>query len=240
MRPATAHVAVRLTAAAAAPSPNTGARRVTRWVISPTCANSASAKAAERVMNRRSRSSAPSRSGGCCGWGLPAAEETSSPSGSSPRVVGVGPSKLPANGQSMASMTAPTSAAAAPTPSVLINAAHSGVKTTPPMLAPLSAWLSAAGRRRSNHGDTMALIAAPLVAAHPAPVAAAATNSCHGAKAKPQPHSPNAVASTPKRVTAAIPNRRCASARHATMAAPTRKCVVIAAAMVATGQPRSW
>ena len=50
----------------------------------------------------------------------------------------------------------------------------------PPTLAPLNAMLIAFGRSRSNQGATMALSAAPLVAAQPAPLSIKAGTSCHG------------------------------------------------------------
>jgi hypothetical protein len=70
-------------------------------------------------------------------------------------------------------------------PNLPIATAQSGVKISPPMLAPLNAILSAFGRSLSNHGATIALIAAPVVAAEPAPLTAAIGNSCQAAAALP-------------------------------------------------------
>ena len=64
------------------------------------------------------------------------------------------------------------------------------VNSTPPKLAPLKAMDSAAPRRRSNQGATMALIATPLVSAQPSAVSNAAGTICQGAATWPQPPRP--------------------------------------------------
>jgi hypothetical protein len=66
------------------------------------------------------------------------------------------------------------------------------------------------------------MIAAPLVAANPAPVRIAAAKSCHGAPARAQPNSPRAVAPVAARVIDATPNRQCSSGRRMTIAALKR------------------
>ncbi len=85
---------------------------------------------------------------------------------------------------------------------------HSGEKTTPPMLAPLYAMPSAAGRIRTNQGETMPLIAAALVAPHPAPVSRLAAKNCHGAALTAQPTRPPARHSAAILVARAVPRRR--------------------------------
>src|SRR5271163_1779284 len=67
-------------------------------------------------------------------------------------------------------MTMPIAAAASGNPCTLMPATQSGEKTTPPMLAPLYAMDSAAGRVRTNHGETIALTAVAPIAAQPAPL----------------------------------------------------------------------
>jgi hypothetical protein len=67
-------------------------------------------------------------------------------------------------------ITAPIAVAAATKPTRPMSATHSGVKTRPPMLAPLYAVARAAGRARSNHGATIALTAAAPIATQPHPV----------------------------------------------------------------------
>ena len=84
----------------------------------------------------------------------------------------------------------------------------SGEKTTPPMLAPLYAVASAAGRRRTNQGETISLTATPPIAAQPAPLGNVAAKSCHGAAASDQPMTPSASISAPALVTVARPSRR--------------------------------
>jgi hypothetical protein len=117
----------------------------------------------------------------------------------------------------MTSIAPATTAAAPANPSSSINATQSGMKMMPPTLAPLKARLIAKPRRRLNQGVSRALIAALLVADHPAAVNAAAAKSCHGASAQAQPSVPAEKARTPARVVAARPKRRCASSRQATM-----------------------
>jgi len=105
----------------------------------------------------------------------------------------------------------------------------------------LYAVLSAAGRRRANQGDTIALIAAAPVAAQPKPLNSVAAKSCHGSRAKAQPRRPSAAATDAARVTATRPKRRCSVARLVTTTAPSRKWHVTAADTSDTGQPRaSW
>src|SRR5438132_957340 len=67
---------------------------------------------------------------------------------------------------------------------------------------------SAVGRARSNHGETMALRAAALIAPQPAPLSALTTNSCQGAVTVAQPITPAARQSAPALVTAAAAKRR--------------------------------
>ena len=62
---------------------------------------------------------------------------------------------------------------------------------------------SAAGRVRTNQGDTMALMAAAPMAAQPAPLKIVAAKSCHGDVAAAQPRTPIASDSAPALVTAA-------------------------------------
>ena len=96
---------------------------------------------------------------------------------------------------------------------------------------------SAAGRERTNHGETMALMAAALMAPQPAPLSAVATNSCHGSVAVAQPRMPTARESAPAFVTADAPKRRCNAGRRAPTTAPTRKWTVTAVETNASGQP---
>src|SRR5438874_2292796 len=102
-------------------------------------------------------------------------------------------------------MAAPMAAAAAGNPNSAIAITQSGEKTTPPMLAPLYAIESAAGRARTNQGETIALTAAPPVAAQPAPLNKVAAKSCQGAAATAQPSTPRPVASAAALVTVAMP-----------------------------------
>ena len=57
-------------------------------------------------------------------------------------------------------------------PKRAINDVSSGAKMMPPVLAPLSAPLTARPRRRSNQGATMMLTAAPLIVAQPSDITA--------------------------------------------------------------------
>src|SRR5690348_17425417 len=99
----------------------------------------------------------------------------------------------------------PTATAAGSTPVLEISTVSKGGNTTPPMLAPLNAKPIAFGRSRSNHGATIALIAAPLVAAQPLPEIAAATNNCHGADATDQATIPTPERTAPIIVVCANP-----------------------------------
>ena len=87
----------------------------------------------------------------------------------------------------VSAMTTPIAAAATGKPSRPMLATQSREKTTPPMLAPLSAMDSAAGRVRTNHGATKAFTAAPPIAAQPALLNSVATKSCQGTAALAQP-----------------------------------------------------
>ena len=96
--------------------------------------------------------------------------------------------------------------------------------------------LSAAGRRRTNQGDTIALIAAAPVAAQPKPLNSVAAKSCHGSRAIAHPRIPSTAATAPARVSATNPKRRYNVARLATTTAPSRKWHVTAADTSDTGQ----
>src|SRR5471032_2732675 len=96
---------------------------------------------------------------------------------------------------------------------------------------------SAAGRARTNQGETIALSAAALIVPHPAPLRVAAAKSCHGNAAVAQPMTPVPINSAPIFVTIAAPKRLCKPGRFAPVIAPERKCRLIAAEMRATDQP---
>ena len=64
-------------------------------------------------------------------------------------------------------MTPATTSADTANPSAGISAAQSGTRSTPPHVAPFMAMLTASPRFFSNQGATIALIAAPLMPAHP-------------------------------------------------------------------------
>src|SRR5687768_993899 len=96
---------------------------------------------------------------------------------------------------------------------------------------------SAAGRERANHGETMALMAAALIAPQPAPLSAVAANSCQGIVAVAQPRMPTAIESAAALLTPAAPKRRCNAGSRAPTTAPTRKCTVTAVDTSASGQP---
>ena len=81
-------------------------------------------------------------------------------------------------------------AAASGKPKQEIAATESGEKITPPMLAPLYAVASAAGRLRINQGETIAFTAAADIATQPAARQCVATKSCHGSAASAQPMIP--------------------------------------------------
>src|SRR5215470_4875107 len=100
-------------------------------------------------------------------------------------------------------MAAATSNPEMARPTWAIRATQMGGKRTPPTLAPLRARLSAFGRSRSNQRATMALMAALLVVAQPAPVSSAAAKSCQGDCARDQVMTPSAHAIAPALVTAA-------------------------------------
>src|ERR1700752_2241446 len=90
----------------------------------------------------------------------------------------------------MSAVTMPIAAAAAGKPTKPIVTTQSGEKISPARLAPLYAVPSATGRVRTNHGDTAALTATPLVAAQPMPLTTVAAKSCHGAVATAHPATP--------------------------------------------------
>src|SRR3984893_15219636 len=99
----------------------------------------------------------------------------------------------------------------------------------------------AAGRARASVGETIALIAAALMAAQPNPLSAVAKRSCHGAVALAQPKMPTATSTAPAFVTRAIPKRRCSAGRLAAATAPITKWAVTAVETRAKGQPRvAW
>jgi len=105
-------------------------------------------------------------------------------------------------------------------PSNPMAATQSGEKTKPPMLDPLYADASAAGRLRTNHGATIALTAAAPMVTHPPPLNSVATKSCHGSCASAQPATPIASASEPALVTRAKPKQRYSLGRLAMTIAP--------------------
>jgi hypothetical protein len=119
-------------------------------------------------------------------------------------------------------ITVPIAVAAATKPTRPTSATHSGVKTSPSMLAPLYAVARAAGLARSNHGATIALTAAAPIATQPPPLRIAAAKSCTGVAAMAQPTTPPASVSTPADVTRETPNRRYSAGRFAITIAPTR------------------
>ena len=120
-------------------------------------------------------------------------------------------------------MTRPIATAAFENPSEPIAATQSGEKITPPMLPPLYAMPSAAGRVCTNHGETIAFTAAALIAPQPVPLSTLATKSCQGVIAVAQPKTPAAKQSAPAFVTFAAPNRRWDAGKLAPVTAPMRK-----------------
>src|SRR5262249_9482093 len=139
----------------------------------------------------------------------------------------------------VATVTAPTTAAAAGNPTSPIAATHSGEKITPPTLDPLYAHDRAAGRRRTNQGATSALTAAPLIVPQPHPLTTLAANSCHGCPATAQQTMPPASAADPKLVTRGNPKRRWRAGKFATTSAPANRCTVTAADTSGRDQPRA-
>src|SRR5262245_24172628 len=113
----------------------------------------------------------------------------------------------------MATMTAATTIPDAAIPRLAIRETHMGGNKIPPKLAPLSARLKAFGRSRSNQRATMALMAALLVVAQPAPLSSAAGRSYQGEVTTDQVMMPRAHDSAPIRVTFANGYRRCNSGR---------------------------
>ena len=106
-----------------------------------------------------------------------------------------------------------TSSAAAATTSARANPMASmsrmsaGAMTTPPSVAPLNAMLTARPRRRSNHGATMMLSAAPLIAPQPTAMTRNTGKSCQGRVAAPSAATPVAIARLPIMITTRGPNR---------------------------------
>ena len=105
-------------------------------------------------------------------------------------------------------MISPIPSAARGKPAWAIRKTHKGENSTPPRLAPLYAMLSAAGRRRANHGAISALTAAGPSATQPLPLTSAAPYNCQGACASDQPHTPSASSTAPVAVVAGTPTRR--------------------------------
>jgi hypothetical protein len=97
---------------------------------------------------------------------------------------------------------------------------------------------NAAGRERTNQGETMALRAAALIAPQPTPLRTLTANSCQGSVTVAQPRIPAASDNAPALVTAAAPKRRCRAASFAPVTAPTRKCRLTALDTSTSGQPR--
>ena len=125
-------------------------------------------------------------------------------------------------------------------PSSPIAATQSGEKTTPPMLDPLYADASAAGRLRTNHGATIALTAAAPMVTQPPPLNSVAIKSCHRSCASAQPATPIASASEPALVTRTRPKRAYSLGRLAITIAPNRKWTVTAVEITLSDQPRDW
>src|SRR5689334_13964011 len=96
--------------------------------------------------------------------------------------AGEQPSTRVANSAMQTTITTPTEIAATGNPPQPISATHRGEKITPPMLAPLYAVDRAAGRSRSNQGDTIALMPAAPSATQPAPLNSVAAKSCQGSR----------------------------------------------------------
>jgi len=119
-------------------------------------------------------------------------------------------------------VSAPTNSAAGANPNAAIKATHSGENTTPPMLAPLYAVASAAGRVRTNHGAITALTATAPIVTQPPPLSSAAAISCHGRSHSAQPSTPSVVTTAPVHAVAPTPNRACRRGSCATTRAPNR------------------
>ena len=130
-----------------------------------------------------------------------------SPSGSNPICCGVREKMRSASIHIVSAMTIPIAAAAVGNPSAPIAITHSGEKMTPPMLPPLYAIASAAGRVRTNQGETSILMAAALIAPQPAPLSKVDAKSCQGAAATAQPKTPTRQAEC-----AGLGDCRCAEA----------------------------
>ena len=118
-------------------------------------------------------------------------------------------------------MISPIPSAARGKPAWAIRKTHKGENSTPPRLAPLYAMLSAAGRRRANHGAISALTAAGPSATQPPPLTSAAPYNCQGACASDQPHTPSASSTAPVAVVANA-DASIDAGRLATTAAPVK------------------
>src|SRR5215469_12445662 len=160
-----------------------------------------------------------------------------SPSGFKPICCGVREIKRSARSQTVNSMTKLITAAACENPSNPIEPTQSGEKITPPILPPLYAMARAAGRERTNQGETIALTAAALIAPQPAPLNTPATKRCQGASALAHPRIPTARQIAPAFVAVAAPKRRYSAGKFALVTAPMRKWPVTLAEMNANGQP---
>ena len=89
--------------------------------------------------------------------------------------MGLRRSTRSAAGISTVTIAARASAIPFPKPYRAIRNTSSGVTTTPPQLPPFRARLIASPRFLSNHGATIALIAAPFIAAQPTDIPTKAT-----------------------------------------------------------------
>src|SRR4051812_173389 len=92
---------------------------------------------------------------------LTAAAPGASPSGASPICCGVRAKNFAARTHTVMIAARPTTAAAAGNPIAAIANTQSGEKISPAKLAPLYAVPSAAGRVRTNQGETTAFTATP-------------------------------------------------------------------------------
>src|SRR5215469_13276680 len=193
---------------------------------------------ADKVKNARSFQSSGPGSGFAAGDVTEvAAMLGKSPSGAWPISCGVRENQRAARSHTVSTMTKLIAAAAIRNPAAPIAAIQRGEKITPPILAPLYAMPRAAGRLRTNQGETIALIAEALVAPQPAPLNKPATRSCQGVATVAQMRTPVAMQIDPAFVTVAVPKRRWSAGRFAATTAPMRKCTETAVEIRATGQP---
>ena len=174
-------------ARAAIVAPKAGSSLAIRCANRPIWTNRPSAKAADSVRKRRLAEAARDAAAAAAAFDA--------------RAGGARRRKRQASGQTTATVASATSEPASDKPPSAINAVHSGVNSRPPMLAPLKAMLIAFGRSRSNHGATMALSAAPLIAAQPAPLSSSAGTSCQVCCAFVQAMAPAAASTAPPMVT---------------------------------------